>query len=107
MRGLTYTRVNRMLNEANAILRDEQGREAVEHNHASPCAARLFELEDKPPKWLEAALRRRPALTADPRAVLAWRRAALAIDDGASSPSSARWISVSISTSVSPNVRAS
>jgi DNA-directed RNA polymerase specialized sigma24 family protein len=81
MRGLSYTRVNRMVAEANAVLREEQGREAVVHVHASPRAALLFELEDKPPKWLQSAIGRRPALTGDPRAVLAWRRAALAIDD--------------------------
>ena len=42
MRGLTYTRVNRMLAEANAVLREEQGREAVGRVHASPRAARLI-----------------------------------------------------------------
>jgi hypothetical protein len=41
----------------------------------------MDELEENPPKWLESAVGRRPALTGDPRAVLAWRRAALAIDD--------------------------
>jgi hypothetical protein len=41
----------------------------------------MDELEEKPPKWLVSAVGRRPALTGDSRAVLAWRRAALAIDD--------------------------
>jgi DNA-directed RNA polymerase specialized sigma24 family protein len=81
MRGLTYTRVNRMIAEANAVLREEQGREAAMRIRVSPRAARLSELEDKPPVWLRSAIGRRPALTGDPRAVLAWRRAALAIDD--------------------------
>jgi hypothetical protein len=81
MRGLSYTSVNRIIAEANAVLREELGLEAVAWEHASPRAARLFELEEKPPKWLEAAIGRRPALTHEPRAVLAWRRAALAIDD--------------------------
>ena len=81
LRGLTYTRVNRMLAEANAVLREQQGRDAVVAEHASPRAARLDELEDRPPRWLRSAIGRRPALTGDPRAVLAWRRAALAIDD--------------------------
>jgi hypothetical protein len=81
MRSLTYTRVNDLLAEANAVLREERGRVAVVRVHASPRAARLYELEDKPPQWLRSAIARRPAVTGDPRAVLAWRRAALAIDD--------------------------
>ncbi len=38
MRGLTYTRVNRMIAEANAVLREKQGREAVVKVHGSPRA---------------------------------------------------------------------
>jgi hypothetical protein len=63
MRGLTYTRVNRMLAEANAVLREEQGREAAVRVHASPRAARLYELEETPPRWLRSVIGRRPALT--------------------------------------------
>jgi len=61
MRGLSYTRVNRMLAEANAVLRVEQGREAGARDHASPRAARLGELEGRPPGWLRSAIGRRPA----------------------------------------------
>ena len=81
MRGLSYTRVNAILNEANKILREQQGREARVAAEVSPRAARLHELEDRPPEWLRAAIGRRPGLAQDPRAILAWRRAALALDD--------------------------
>jgi DNA-directed RNA polymerase specialized sigma24 family protein len=82
LRGLTYTRVNRMIAEANAVLREEQGREqAAARRRASPRAERLRELETTPPRWLRSAIGRLPALTGDPSAVLAWRRAAIAIDD--------------------------
>ena len=81
MRGMSYSRVNRLIAEANQVIREEQGRENVGRTHASPRAARLEQLEDKPPPWLQGAIGRRPAVTGDPRALLAWRRAALAIDD--------------------------
>ena len=44
-----------MLAEANAVLREQQGRDAVVAEHASPRAARLGELEVKPPRWLRSA----------------------------------------------------
>jgi DNA-directed RNA polymerase specialized sigma24 family protein len=81
MRGLTYTRVNRLLAEANAALRDQQSRVAASRGTGPARAVRLDELERDPPEWLRRAIGRRPPLTDDSRAVLAWRRATLAIDD--------------------------
>jgi RNA polymerase sigma factor (sigma-70 family) len=81
MRGLTYTRVNRLLAEANAELREQQSRVEASHVQGPARAARLDELEREPPQWLQRAIGRRPPLTEEQRAVLAWRRAALAIDD--------------------------
>jgi hypothetical protein len=49
---------------------------------ASPRAARLRELEDAPPEWLVSAIGTRPGRSKSSSGiVLAWRRAALAIDD--------------------------
>jgi hypothetical protein len=49
---------------------------------ASPRAARLRELEDDPPKWLTNAIGIRPGRSkSSSSVVLAWRRAALVIDD--------------------------
>jgi hypothetical protein len=49
---------------------------------ASPRAARVRELEDHPPKWLTEAIGRAPGRNkSSSGVVLAWRRAALAIDD--------------------------
>jgi hypothetical protein len=42
---------------------------------------RLDELEQDPPKWLRGAIGRLPSVTNERRAALAWRRAALMIDD--------------------------
>jgi hypothetical protein len=81
MRGLTYTRVNRILTEANATLREQQARSAAARIGGPRRAARLDELELDPPKWLRRAIGRLPSVVSEPRAVLAWRRAALTIDD--------------------------
>ena len=81
MRGLTWTRVNHLLAEANKALREEQGRVAKPPFQGSPRAARLDELEREPPQWLQRAIGRRPPVTWDRPAVLAWRRAALTLDD--------------------------
>ncbi|MGH2944915.1 MAG: sigma-70 family RNA polymerase sigma factor [Solirubrobacteraceae bacterium] len=78
---LSYTRVNRLITEANAVIREEQGRSAAVNPDQSARAARLDELERTSPRWLVGAIGRRPAATAEPAALLAWRRAALAIDD--------------------------
>jgi RNA polymerase sigma factor (sigma-70 family) len=82
MRGLSYTRVNRLLDEANRYLREDQRRvEMASSISPSPRAARLDELERDAPRWLTAAIGPRPKVTYDTPALLAWRRAALAIDD--------------------------
>jgi DNA-directed RNA polymerase specialized sigma24 family protein len=81
MRGLTYTRVNRLLTEANAALGDRQSRTVAARVEGPPRAVRLDELEREPPEWLQRAIGRRPPIWDERRAVLAWRRAALAIDD--------------------------
>jgi RNA polymerase sigma factor (sigma-70 family) len=81
MRGLSYTRVNRLLTEANAALRDSQGRAASTRTHALPRAERLHELERRPPAWLRSAIGRPPTLHDSRHSLLAWRRAALALDD--------------------------
>jgi RNA polymerase sigma factor (sigma-70 family) len=82
MHGVSYTLVNRLLDEANRFLRAEQGRAEVASSISqSPRAARLDELEGDAPRWLTAAIGRRPNVRYDTPALLAWRRAALAIDD--------------------------
>ena len=63
MRGLTWTRVNHLLAEANKALREEQGRVAKPPFQGSPRAARLDELEREPPQWLQRAIGRRPPVT--------------------------------------------
>ena len=80
-RGLTYTRVNRLPAEANAALGEQQSRTVTVRVDGPPRAVRLDELERKPPRWLQRAVGRRPPIWDDRRAVLAWRRAALALDD--------------------------
>jgi DNA-directed RNA polymerase specialized sigma24 family protein len=80
MRGLTYTRVNHILAEANATLRAQQARSAAARIDGPRRAVRLDELEQDPPKWLRRAIGRLPSVN-ERRAVLAWRRAALTIDD--------------------------
>jgi hypothetical protein len=79
--GISRTRVNQLIAEANATMRREQFRIAAEQQPRSPRAARLRELEERPPDWLQASIGRPPAKTQRAEAVLAWRRAALAIDD--------------------------
>jgi DNA-directed RNA polymerase specialized sigma24 family protein len=81
MRGLTYTRVNHLLAEANATLREVQARSAAVRIDGPRRAVRLDELEQDPPTWLRRAIGRRPSVANERRAVLAWRRAALTIDD--------------------------
>jgi DNA-directed RNA polymerase specialized sigma24 family protein len=79
-RGLTWTRVNHVLGEANAALREHQVRTERARVELAPRARRLDELEQDPPLWLRRAIGKRPAMKSE-RAVLAWRRAALAVDD--------------------------
>jgi len=81
--GVTTARVNYLLRRASEKL-DEMAtrRSEQERPVASPRAARLRELEDNPPKWLTEAIGRAPSRNkTSAYAVLAWRRAALEIDD--------------------------
>jgi RNA polymerase sigma factor (sigma-70 family) len=80
MRGLSWTRVNHVLAEANAALREHQVRTDRARVELAPRARRLDELEQDPPLWLRRAIGTRPSIQSE-RAVLAWPRAALAIDD--------------------------
>ena len=80
MRGLTWTRVNHVLAEANAALREYQVRTEAVRVDMTPRAMRLDELDQDTPPWLRRAIGKRPS-TQSERAVLAWRRAALMVDD--------------------------
>ena len=77
------TRVGYLLASAGAALGEAAERRTErERPVASPRAARLRELEDAPPEWLVEAVGRPPARGKNASAsILAWRRAALAIDD--------------------------
>jgi DNA-directed RNA polymerase specialized sigma24 family protein len=81
--GLSRSRVAQLL--VDAALRVSQLNEERHENErpvASPRAARLRELEDEPPVWLTNAIGMRPGRSkSSSGVVLAWRRAALAIDD--------------------------
>jgi DNA-directed RNA polymerase specialized sigma24 family protein len=81
--GLSRQRVAELL--VKAALRVSQlneERHGDERPVASPRAARLRELEDEPPAWLTSAIGMRPARSKSASGVvLAWRRAALVIDD--------------------------
>ncbi len=79
--GVSRTRVNHLVAEANAAIR--KGREQAERplRHQSDRALRLEQLETDPPRWLVQAIGRRPGSTSGATVLLAWRRAALAIDD--------------------------
>jgi hypothetical protein len=61
MRGLTHTRVNHLLAEANATLRDVQARSAATRIDGPRRAIRPDELEQDPPTWLRRAIGRRPS----------------------------------------------
>jgi hypothetical protein len=57
-------------------------RAELERPVANPRAARLRELETEPPSWLIEAIGRAPTFNkSSSKVILAWRRAALAIDD--------------------------
>jgi DNA-directed RNA polymerase specialized sigma24 family protein len=77
------TRVGYLLASAGAALGEAAERRTErERPVASPRAARLRELEDAPPEWLIEAVGRPPTRGKNASAsILAWRRAALAIDD--------------------------
>jgi hypothetical protein len=79
--GIGHTRVNALVAEANAAIRREHRRVAPEQQPRSARAARLHELEEQPPRWLTSAIGAPPGKSVPSGALLAWRRAALAIDD--------------------------
>ena len=81
--GVSRQRVAKLLVEAAMQVAElNEQRHDRERPVASPRAARLRELEDDPPEWLKNALNSRPARSkSDGALILAWRRAALAIDD--------------------------
>jgi hypothetical protein len=83
IRDIPENRVGYLLASAGAALGDAAERRAErERPVASPRAARLRELEDAPPEWLIEAVGRPLARGKNASAsILAWRRAALAIDD--------------------------
>jgi RNA polymerase sigma factor (sigma-70 family) len=79
--GLSYTQVNRLMTEANQAIQKERQRVTPRRDGMPARAARLQELEEKPPKWLTRAIGRPPGKHVPAQIVLPWRRAALAIDD--------------------------
>lgn len=59
----------------------ELSRVAPEQQPRTDRAERLRDLETQPPKWLVKAVGRPPGKSGNLGALLAWRRAALALDD--------------------------
>jgi DNA-directed RNA polymerase specialized sigma24 family protein len=81
--GVHTSRVGQLLQQVGVRLQERAERRAeLERPFANPRAARLRELELEPPEWLVESIGKQPALGKTSAAsVLAWRRAALAIDD--------------------------
>ena len=79
--GLTYTRVNHLITEANKAVQTERHRAARLDVDGPPKVRRLRELESNPPAWLRAAIGGPPGQNVSAEALLCWRRAAVAIDD--------------------------
>ena len=81
--GVSRQRVNHLLVSVSLRVNElAEQRTLHERPVASPRAARLRELEDEPPEWLRAAIGRPVTRNrSNGAALLAWRRAALAIDD--------------------------
>jgi DNA-directed RNA polymerase specialized sigma24 family protein len=79
--GLGPARVNALITEANAAIRREHARVAPEQQPRTERAERLRALEQQPPKWLVKVVGRVPWRSENAGALLAWRRAALAVDD--------------------------
>jgi DNA-directed RNA polymerase specialized sigma24 family protein len=81
--GLSRQRVAYLLTQAHMRVAElNEERHNSERPVASPRAARLRELEDDPPAWLKNAIGTRPGRSkSSSGVVLAWRRAALVLDD--------------------------
>ncbi len=81
--GISRPRVAQLLIDAGVRVAElNEQRHDAERPVASPRAARLRELEDDPPAWLTNAVGTRPGRSkSSSGVVLAWRRAALVIDD--------------------------
>jgi RNA polymerase sigma factor (sigma-70 family) len=79
--GVSYSRVNHYIDDANAIIREIYARTAPEHVPRTPRAVRLRQLEHAPPDWLLRAIGPIPVSVKAPEVKLLWRRAALALDD--------------------------
>jgi hypothetical protein len=79
---VSTARVTHLLPHVGVYLQERMQRRAeLERPVASPRATRLLELELEPPAWLVEAIGRPPRFNkSSARPVLAWRRAALAID---------------------------
>jgi hypothetical protein len=75
--------VNHLLTTVSLRLNEIAERRTLnERPVASPRAARLRELEDEPPAWLQGAIGKPVTRNrSNGAAILSWRRAALAIDD--------------------------
>src|SRR4051794_1990284 len=81
--GISAGRVAQLLQQVTVRLQERaETRAELERPVADPRAARLRELEVDPPDWLIEAIGRAPTFNkSSSKAILAWRRAALAIDD--------------------------
>jgi DNA-directed RNA polymerase specialized sigma24 family protein len=78
--GLTYTRVNHLIGEANKAVQSERHRAARLDLAGPPRVRCLRHLESNPPAWLTTAIGRPPSVHRSAEALLLWRRAALVID---------------------------
>jgi RNA polymerase sigma factor (sigma-70 family) len=80
--GDSYTRVNALLVRADRRIRSEMARQETERRNPIERLDRLERLEAEPPSWLVSRIGRPPRLGGHSVAeLLAWRAAALAIDD--------------------------
>jgi RNA polymerase sigma factor (sigma-70 family) len=77
---ITPTAVNRLLVEARLHIYEQLAQHRAPSTRDRPRVARLAELEQNPPLWLSAKIGPVPSAR-HPAAKLAWRRAALALDD--------------------------
>ena len=83
MLGISRSRVNHVLATVSLRVNELAERRTLQDRPvASPRAARLRELEDESPTWLLEGIGKAPTRNrSNGAALLAWRRAALAIDD--------------------------